>query len=192
MKKLIGIVLILIGISVAGFSFYAKWDTNRENNKAIEQFENKLSSNDSKEVGKDKDTKDDKKIDLMKDGIGILMIPKIDLKVIIKEGTDMKTMKHAVGHFKDSPMPWEKGNFAIAGHRQYTYGEFFNRVDEIGEGDNIQVKTQKGIFNYKITDKKVIEPTKVDVVENVDGDCMTIITCVKGGKKRIAIRAIRL
>ena len=188
MKKIIALFLIIAGIGLTGFSLYAKWDTNRENINAIENFEKSLEEGKNEKVN---DTQIEKK-DAIKDGIGILMIPKIDLKVIIKEGTEMKTLKHAVGHFSNTPMPWEDGNFCIAGHRQYTYGEFFNRVDELGEGDKIQVKTKKGIFNYKITDKKVIEPTNLRVIENVDGNCMTVITCIKGGKKRVAIRAVRL
>ncbi|MDU2111492.1 MAG: sortase [Clostridiales bacterium] len=125
----------------------------------------------------------------LEDGIGILNIPKIDLKVIIKEGTDMKTLRHSVGHFKDTPMPWENGNSAIAGHRQYTYGEFFNRVDEIEIGDLIEIQTLHGKINYKVIKKEVIEATQMEVLDNTDEDCLTIITCVKGGQKRVALLA---
>lgn len=184
-KRILGIIIIAVGLSLIGISFYARWDTNNENSKAIDNFERIIENKNKSIINThvvDKSTN-------LEDGIGILNIPKIDLKVIIKEGTDMKTLRHSVGHFKDTPMPWENGNSAIAGHRQYTYGEFFNRVDEIEIGDLIEIQTLHGKINYKVIKKEVIEATQMEVLDNTDEDCLTIITCVKGGQKRVALLA---
>ncbi len=184
-KRILGIIIIAVGLSLIGLSFYARWDTNNENSKAIDNFERIIENKNKSIINThvvDKSTN-------LEDGIGILNIPKIDLKVIIKEGTDMKTLRHSVGHFKDTPMPWENGNSAIAGHRQYTYGEFFNRVDEIEIGDLIDIQTLHGKINYKVIKKEVIEATQMEVLDNTDEDCLTIITCVKGGQKRVALLA---
>ena len=184
-KRILGIIIIAVGLSLIGLSFYARWDTNNENSKAIDNFERIIENKNKSIINThvvDKSTN-------LEDGIGILNIPKIDLKVIIKEGTDMKTLRHSVGHFKDTPMPWENGNSAIAGHRQYTYGEFFNRVDEIEIGDLIEIQTLHGKINYKVIKKEVIEATQMEVLDNTDEDCLTIITCVKGGQKRVALLA---
>jgi sortase A len=182
-KRLIGIIIIAMGIGLIGFSFYARWDTDNENNKSIDKFEEILLE---KKKGKTNDTVD------LNDGIGIISISKIDLKVIIKEGTDMKTLRRAVGHFEGTPMPWENGNFAIAGHRQYTYGEFFNRVDEIETGDLIEIQTLNGKFEYKVDGKKEVEATQVEVLDNTPEDKITIVTCVKGGKKRVVLTALKV
>ncbi|WP_024620183.1 class D sortase [Metaclostridioides mangenotii] len=182
-KRLIGIIVIAIGIGLIGFSFYARWDTNKENNKSIDKFEEVILE---KKKGKTNGSVD------LNDGIGIISIPKIDLKVIIKEGTDMKTLRRAVGHFEGTPMPWENGNFAIAGHRQYTYGEFFNRVDEIETGDLIEIQTLNGKFDYKVDVKKEVEATQVEVLDNTPEDKITIVTCVKGGKKRVVLTALKV
>lgn len=184
-KRILGIIIIAVGLSLIGISFYARWDTNNENSKAIDNFERIIENKNKSIINThvvDKSTN-------LEDGIGILNIPKIDLKVIIEEGTDMKTLRHSVGHFKDTPMPWENGNSAIAGHRQYTYGEFFNRVDEIEIGDLIDIQTLHGKINYKVIKKEVIEATQMEVLDNTDEDCLTIITCVKGGQKRVALLA---
>jgi len=184
-KRILGIIIIAVGLALIGLSFYARWDTNNENSKAIDNFE-RIIENKNKSL---KNTHVVDKSTNLEDGIGILNIPKIDLKVIIKEGTDMKALRHSVGHFKDTPMPWENGNSAIAGHRQYTYGEFFNRVDEIEIGDLIEIQTLHGKINYKVIKKEVIEATQMEVLDNTDEDCLTIITCVKGGQKRVALLA---
>ena len=63
-------------------------------------------------------------------------------------------------------MPGEMGNFCVAGHRSDTYSEYFNRLDELKEGDDIIVETKKGEFTYKIYEKKVVEPTEVSVLNS--------------------------
>lgn len=109
--------------------------------------------------------------------IGIMKIPKIDLKVAIGDGVDNKTLKYAVGHFQGTAMPGEKGNFCVAGHRSYTYSEYFNRLDELKEGDDIIVQTKKGEFTYKIYEKKVVEPTEVSVLNSTEAATITLVTC---------------
>lgn len=198
-KRIIGLILLLTGLSLISFAYYARWDTKQANEKAIHQFEQQLQemkntpSPEKKTKQPSTNSKKEKQpeVTLTSDAIGILSIPKIDLKVIIKEGTDMRTLRYAVGHFTETPYPWEDGNFAIAGHRQYTYGEFFNRIDELEIGDTLSVQTFHGTFQYTITDMQVIEPTKVDVIEEQDEDGMTIITCINGGTKRIALFATK-
>lgn len=200
-KQIIGLFLLLIGLSLIGFAYYARWDTQHANEKAISQFEELLNNIETPKTipspkEDNKSTKEEQpekptEPTLTEDSIGILSIPKIDLKVIIKEGTDMRTLRRAVGHFTETPYPWEDGNFAIAGHRQYTYGEFFNRVDEIEIGDTATVQTLHGTFEYTISNIQVVDPTQVDVIEDQDINCMTIVTCIKGGTKRIILSATK-
>jgi sortase A len=109
--------------------------------------------------------------------LGILIIPKINLKVSVSEGVDLETLKYAVGHFKGSAMPGEKGNFCVAGHRSYTYSEFFNRLDEVQPGDYVIVRTRDGEFKYKIFQKEVVKPTEVSVLNATKDSTITLITC---------------
>lgn len=46
-----------------------------------------------------------------------MTIPKIDLEVTIGEGVDMNTLKYALGHFPNTAMPGNDGNFSVATHR---------------------------------------------------------------------------
>lgn len=160
-----------------------------ENDKMISNFEKKL------EQVKDNNEKVEIKEqqDVIEEGtIGIMQIPKIGLKVAVGEGTDMETLKYAVGHFKDTALPGELGNFAVAGHRSYTYNEFFNRLDEVTTGDKILVKTLKGTFTYEVTGTEVVEPTQVEVLNKTDNATVTLVTCtpIRTATHRLIIKGV--
>ena len=125
--------------------------------------------------------------------IGILSIPKLDLNVGIGEGVDNETLKYSVGHFSDTAMPGQKGNFCVIGHRSYTYGEFFNRLDEIEENDEIIVEYNGKEFKYKVTEIKVVKPEEVSVLNQSEEEEITLITCtpIRVGSHRLIIKGIR-
>ena len=110
-------------------------------------------------------------------GIAKLIIPKINISVAVAEGTDMETLKYAVGHFTGTAMPGEKGNFAVAGHRSYTYNEFLNKADQLSIGDEIIVQTKKGEFTYIIYETKVVLPEEISVLDPTKDATCTLVTC---------------
>ena len=50
------------------------------------------------------------------ESIGRLEIPRIGLSAVVAEGDDEHTLKIAVGHLPDTPLPWLEGNAALASH----------------------------------------------------------------------------
>lgn len=198
--RILGIVLIAAGLSIVIYGLYIRHDILNTQRKIIGQFERmidsvngvgneisdseifnaNLSSNSGiNEANGDSNCYTDDNL-LKIEGInviGIMEIPKIDLKVAIAEGTDKQTLKKAVGHFEGTAMPGEIGNFAVAGHRSYTYNEFFNRLDEMEIGDEIRVKTTKGEFVYEVTDIFVVEPHEVWVLDPTPEATITLVTC---------------
>lgn len=109
--------------------------------------------------------------------IGILTIPKINLTVAIGEGTDEKTLLHAVGHFPETTGPGEVGNFAITGHRGHIFGPFFLRLDQVGVGDSILVKSGAKTHTYQVTETFVVEPQDSWVLNPTEQAQITLITC---------------
>ncbi|NLM35957.1 MAG: class D sortase [Clostridiales bacterium] len=110
--------------------------------------------------------------------IAMLEIPKIDLLVPVVEGTDPEDIKYAVGHFKNTDMPGTTGNFAVAGHRSYTYNEYFNRLDELEKGDTIKVKTKDGKqYTYEVFEKLVVLPEETSVLMSTKEPIITLVTC---------------
>ena len=80
------------------------------------------------------------------------------------EGTDLTQLnKHGLGHYTDSQMPGQIGNFAFAGHRN-GYGQPLGDVDKLQEGDPIIVRTQDYWYVYHYTSYKIVLPTQTEVV----------------------------
>lgn len=187
-KKVIGIGLIVIGVGIIGTAIGMKYWGQMKQKDMINEFENSIKNyKQDTEISK---TRDDKSIEINNEVIGILKIPKIDLKVAIGEGVDMENLKYAVGHFPQTAMAGEVGNFCVAGHRSYTYSEYFNRLDEITEGDEIYVQTKKGEFRYKVYEKKVVEPSEYSVLNPTNDVTLTLITCtpIRSATHRLIIK----
>ncbi|MBS5315359.1 MAG: class D sortase [Clostridiales bacterium] len=110
--------------------------------------------------------------------MGIVSIPKIDINLMLVEGVTRQALKFAVGHMPGTAMPGEVGNCALAGHRSYTFGEYFNRLDEVEVGDKIQITRGKETYTYKVYESFLVEPTEVWVTEPIENKkIVTLITC---------------
>ena len=172
--KRIGNILIIIGIMFIVFVAYTKLKTYSEQQKLFKEYTSLDFIGDENKG----------ELETAENGsvIGILEIPKIDLKTPIVEGSGQENIKYAVGHLPSSSSVGNIGkkneNFAIAGHRSYTYGKFFNRLDELEKGSKIIIKVKNEKLTYKVFDKKIVKPTDVEVVKPVKGKSMvTLITC---------------
>lgn len=110
--------------------------------------------------------------------IGMLKIDKIGLKYPILEGSSSDILSIAVGHVKSTKKPGEDGNCALAAHRSFTYGRFFNRLDEVVVGDKVNIDTETNKFTYTIFEKKRVLPNDTSVLNSQKGKkYITLITC---------------
>ena len=82
--------------------------------------------------------------------VGTITIPKIDLSMVVVEGTGDAQLQTGPGHYPGTPLPGEIGNAAIAGHRT-TYLHPFYNLNELVPGDPITIVTLQGIFLYHVT-----------------------------------------
>ena len=186
-KKFFGIALVVIGLLVIVISAGIKINSMNTEKKIREEYEQALND---LQKGADEKMDEDPKLGFENediDAIGIMVIPKINVKVLVAEGTEDEKLKYYVGHFENTALPGEKGNFAVAGHRNYIYNEMFRDVNELEAGDDIIVRTAKGEFTYKVKEQKVIEPTDVDILDPTDDSTVTLVTCTIGGKQRLVV-----
>ncbi|MDO9589622.1 MAG: class E sortase [Microcella sp.] len=88
----------------------------------------------------------------------------------IAGGIDLRTVLNSrtigVGHYPDTQMPGEMGNFAIAAHRN-TYGGAFSDIDKLRVGDLLYVETADGWYEYAFRGLEYVWPTYVSVLEPV-------------------------
>lgn len=141
----------------------------------------------SKAISKPKKTK------VKQEVIGIIKISKIKVKLPIVEGVKKENLRVGVGHIPGTAQLGAVGNSALAGHRSYALGHFFNRLDEIVVGDEIIILTKKNIYKYKVYEKLVVLPEDVSVIYPVGNkNIITLITCtpVRVATHRLIIHAI--
>lgn len=124
---------------------------------------------------------------------GVLIIDKINLKLPILTDATVNNLKISVASIANTGKAGAVGNYAIAGHRNLTYGKNFNRLDEVTEGDFIEVNTGSKTYIYKVVDKKYVLPEDVWVLKGNDKDReITLITChpMENPTHRIVIKGI--
>ncbi len=101
----------------------------------------------------------------------VLYIPRFgnDYRRTIVQGVDKASVLDVgnVGHYKDTQMPGEVGNFVVAAHRNaYGGGMHVNRLQL---GDPIFVQTSDGWYTYRFRNLEYVRPTKVDILHPVPG-----------------------
>jgi sortase A len=99
------------------------------------------------------------------DAFAIVRIPRFGAKFArpLYEGTTRDILTRGIGHYADTDLPGEVGNFAMAGHRT-TYGKPFNQIDKLLEGDVVLVETKDTYFVYRVTGHQIVPPTQVSVL----------------------------
>jgi sortase (surface protein transpeptidase) len=85
------------------------------------------------------------------EGFAKLYIPAFgsDFVFTVIEGTSDRVLEIGPGHYKDTALPGEPGNFSIAGHR-VGKGAPFNDLDLLRSCDAIVIETQTDWFVYRV------------------------------------------
>jgi sortase A len=106
--------------------------------------------------------------------VGMLDVPRLQLSTPVIQGDDTGILKRAVGHLPDTPMPWERGNSAVAGHRD----GLFRPLKNVKIGDEIRFRTTRREFRYRVTRTAIVKPDDLSVLAPQAGPAtLTLITC---------------
>ena len=84
-------------------------------------------------------------------GIANLYIPRLgkDYAWTIVQGTSDADLNEGPGHYVETQLPGQTGNFAIAGHR-VGKGEPFLNLDKLRPGDAVIVETKSTWYVYRV------------------------------------------
>jgi sortase A len=106
--------------------------------------------------------------------LGTIAIPEAGLDAVFLEGVGEDVLRRGVGHFPQTPMPGSGGNFALAGHRD----TFFRGLRHVRPGQRVTVTTADGReLVYRVTGTEIVEPTRVEVLDDLGRESLTLITC---------------
>lgn len=183
LRRIIGVILIIVGIGIIGTVVYKKIVTSQKQNELLDIFESQIAESKEEEIGEEVNLES---INGYKP-IAIMEIPAIKLKQPIVDGITDDVIKYFLGRFPDSSMPGEVGNFAVAGHRVSDFTDAFINLYKVKSGDEIIVRTMEGKYTYEVDDSFIVEPEQVEVLENADYEKITLITCTIGSKRRVVV-----
>jgi sortase A len=110
------------------------------------------------------------------EGIGRIIIPRIDEDMVVVQGTDTASLQKGPGHYPETGFPGEGKTIGIAGHRT-TYLAPFRKINEIQDGDEIRLEMPYGTFTYTVEKHEIVDPSQVEIVDNVGYERLVLTAC---------------
>ncbi|WP_433081980.1 class E sortase [Dactylosporangium sp. CA-052675] len=96
--------------------------------------------------------------------IASVHIPRLNKKWAVVQGVTPADIRYAPGHYPDTALPGQIGNFSMAGHR--TPAIWWD-LDQLKPGDSVVIKTADTWYVYSVTGHEIVLPTAVQVVAPV-------------------------
>ena len=125
--------------------------------------------------------------------IGLIEIPRLDISVIVMEGTVPRTLRRSAGHIPGTALPGTPGNVGISAHRD----TFFRPLRNIRRNDIITIRTILGSYRYRVVSTSIVAPQDVAVLNSSVEEELTLVTCypfyfVGAAPDRFIVRAERV
>jgi len=193
----VAVVVAVLGIGVAGYPFAGEHypPGYRQTIEKLIEWSTFLSDLNSHKIqdrlAQEFATMHDPRLAKEGDPLTRLEIPKLGVNVLVVQGTSLSALRAGAGHYPSTPLPGERGNVAIAGHRT-TYGRPFNRINELERGDLIILTTPVGRYTYKVSKPPwVTDPNDWSVAGPSKDFLLTLTSCHPKGSAahRIIVRA---
>ena len=194
MKKIINIILcllILAAIIVLGVIIFRYYQYQKNSNEAVEvvaQIEKEF-----EEVTQTDAEQGNQKVEVEYKGykvVGIIEIPKINIKYPILNKTNDDSMQYSITKFAGGEVN-SIGNFVVAGHN-YIVGSMFGKVKQLEIGDQIKLTDlYNNTITYEIFDIYSVDPNDTSILEAEEENVreVTLITCTKGHIERLITKA---
>ena len=119
-----------------------------------------------------------------------IQIPTIKVDAPVVQGDGWDQLKQGVGQHAGSANPGQPGNMVLSGHDD-VYGEIFQHLDQLVNGDEIIIYTAQHSYTYIVTNVAIVEPTDVEVMAPTKDPTATLISCYPYmvDSKRIVVQA---
>lgn len=137
-------------------------------------------------------------LNITEDGMmGMVEIPKIDIKIPIYHTTEDEVLQKAAGHLEGSSLPagGENTHAVISAHRGLPSASLFTDLDKLKEGDHFLLHILDDILCYEVDKISVVEPEQTEALAVEEGeDLVTLLTCTPYGvnTQRLLVRGHRV
>ena len=105
-----------------------------------------------------------------------IQIAAIGVDAPIVQGDGEQQLKKGVGQNIGSANPGKVGNVVLSAHND-VYGEIFRDLDRLQPGDEIVLHTNQRAYTYVVMGFEVVEPTRVEVMDQTADPIVTLISC---------------
>ncbi|MFC4554811.1 class E sortase [Georgenia faecalis] len=191
---IIGELMITVGVLLALFVVWQLWWTDvearGEQDRALAAWEEEPDFVEAPEVPGQERTDAPPIPAAVAEGetFGTMWIPRLglDYHVPIANGVGLADVLNEgyIGHYPDTQLPGEIGNFATAAHRQ-SYGAPYRDIEQIVEGDSLIVETTTAYIVYRVTSHEIVDPSQIEVIAPVPNEpgvipterMITLTTC---------------
>ncbi len=114
-----------------------------------------------------------------------LVIPKLAIDVpmieapFVAQEWDISRLTTQVAHLAGTAYPGESGNVVLAGHITIPGAGWgpFQKLDTLQVGDMLFIEQGDITYTYRVAEKKLVEPTEVQVAYPTPDSRLTLITC---------------
>ena len=110
------------------------------------------------------------------DAIARIRIPRLDLNLVVVNGTSVSDLRRGPGRHLDTYMPGEHELVYIAGHRT-TYGAPFGDINELQPGDTITLELPYATIVYRVTRHRIVDDNDVSVLESPHDEQLVLQAC---------------
>jgi sortase A len=110
------------------------------------------------------------------DAIARIRVPRLDLNLVVVNGTSVSDLRRGPGRHLQTYMPGEHGLVYIAGHRT-TYGAPFGDIDELKVGDPITLELPYATIEYRVTRHRIVDDNDVSVLESPHHEQLVLQAC---------------
>jgi LPXTG-site transpeptidase (sortase) family protein len=122
--------------------------------------------------------------------LGRIVIPAIKVDVVVIEGVGTSDLRAGPGHWPETPMPGQGGNFVVSGHRT-TYGAPFFKLNQLKAGDEIDLLLPYVSARYAVTSVVIVLPNQTSVVAQRGIEELSFATCnpIYSAAQRLVVKA---
>ena len=135
---------------------------------------------------------------IREDGImGVLSIPKINVRLAIYHGTGSNELQKGVGHLENTSLPIGGPNThcALSGHTGLPSARLLTDLDLLEVGDYFVLEVLDELLYYQVDLISVVLPHQMSSLQIIpDMDLCTLITCTPYGinSHRLLVRGVRV
>ena len=110
------------------------------------------------------------------DAIARLRVPRLDLNLVVVNGTNASDLRRGPGRHEDTFMPGEGKIVYVAGHRT-TYGAPFSEINQLDVGDPITVELPYGSVEYRVTSHRIVDDNDLTVLNSHGREELVLQAC---------------